>query len=565
MDYEFEKKWVIDEWPELENDCELESDEYMEKKSKTMFSLVIGKNLKTAPPFSLSMELHDAMDCPHVVRIIVCAKSRINNTDYYIDIHQYLTFKNYGTSENIKLPEISFSQTAEKKSLFEKIWKKNVITLYFNIKHWVSLPYSLSTSKIDKSVYFWKLSSDYPTCYLNSIISVLYNIPEFRNIIFSVPEPNYSAMSKTLPSELNKKIETGKNSNDRTLDRTMSIPAKDVSSKQNDQLTKKGIKAIRSNSLLFNSNLNRNSNEKVIFPILQALQRLFAMIDKATKNSFLCKCSTRVLTESFGWPVEALNIQHDAEEFLITFLHKLNERLPLSLQPKFLELFYGIERSYIIKCSPQGEQTSISDQQFNVINITNIDQCKSLDSGLKYYFNDYHINSDDPSDPTKIIKRSRIIKLPKIITFHICRFDESHKNNSYFSYSRYLKMSNYMATDNNEKIENPSKYMYRLLAVVVHVGYANNGHYFSYVSPTIEPNWVKFDDRSSNDVVDAKEVFFNNFGTSDKSKTICPTAYVLMYVRLDAIEEVMGMKKPIPPPTFAEEYAKKKRKSTSNK
>ena len=116
------------------------------------------------------------------------------------------------------------------------------------------------------------------------------------------------------------------------------------------------------------------------------------------------------------------------------------------------------------------------------------------------------------------------------------------KINEYFQFYNEINLENYLHS-NIKNCEESDCMKYCLHSVVVHKGSANSGHYYAYIKPTIEDNWVLFDDEIVRPV-DLYEVFDNNFGGSHKYFKLKPkgeisetsysfesNAYILVYVK----------------------------------
>jgi ubiquitin carboxyl-terminal hydrolase 7 len=125
------------------------------------------------------------------------------------------------------------------------------------------------------------------------------------------------------------------------------------------------------------------------------------------------------------------------------------------------------------------------------------------------------------------------------------------KINEHFEFSEELNLEKYMfknynrQTDNKENEQNIDieDNLYSLHSVVVHKGSPNSGHYYAYIKPTVEDNWIQFNDEIVKPA-DKYEVFDNNFGGTNKYYKLKPkgdisetnysfesNAYVLVYVK----------------------------------
>ena len=144
----------------------------------------------------------------------------------------------------------------------------------------------------------------------------------------------------------------------------------------------------------------------------------------------------------------------------------------------------------------------------------------------------------------KARKAIKFIKLPKVLTFHLKRFELNNnthsieKNNSRFEYSDQIDLEKYLYSKNICNSNEPSSYS--LHSVIVHNGrYINSGHYYAFIRPDIDDNWLKFNDSI---VTPARkfDVYRDNFGGTLEyidndfkviSKVNESTAYMLIYLQ----------------------------------
>ncbi|OHS93372.1 hypothetical protein TRFO_40335 [Tritrichomonas foetus] len=487
-DYSYNNSWRIDEWSSATPGTVFKSPVYDIPPDHTNFQFKIMKPTKfDNTPFEIIMKLIFAKDMPHYVRTVFQIQHHRTEAPHTTTIKCF-SFENRNDGST---PKKTISTNTPTSSV-----NSEILIIFFTIVHMKKIPRSLSMPIPSTSSMFASLKRSYgkATCYLNAIMVVLYNIPAFRYLIFSVPNME---------------------------------------------------------------------EERIETIIIRSLQCLFAKMN--TPNAY----STSILTKSFGWPKEALEIQHDAQEFLCKFLDKLKTRLPPIFEKKLEELFYGIERQFTITDGV----TETNDHIFNCIQIKNITELRSLTMGLRQY------TSDDRVAENKIL-RTKFVKLPQVLFFHVCRFVQNEfqtlkKTEHPLSYPKILDMTEFLT-----EYTGKSRVMYELYAVIVHTGDINSGHYYSYVKPTAHEPWVKINDSSCIVVNNEREIIQNNFGKSQLSQPAnrrnmssrplpVPTAYILMYMNVDQIEELMAPENPVDPPLFARQYAqhnlnKKKTRSMSN-
>ena len=110
------------------------------------------------------------------------------------------------------------------------------------------------------------------------------------------------------------------------------------------------------------------------------------------------------------------------------------------------------------------------------------------------------------------IKKITTITLPKILIFHLKRFNKNNKLNDKINFPLYnLDMNNYI-TFKDDKINN---YSYDLVCVINHMGSLNGGHYTAFCKNYYKNKWFCFNDET------VYEINENNVNSEN--------AYVLFY------------------------------------
>jgi ubiquitin carboxyl-terminal hydrolase 7 len=120
----------------------------------------------------------------------------------------------------------------------------------------------------------------------------------------------------------------------------------------------------------------------------------------------------------------------------------------------------------------------------------------------------------------------------------------------------------------DENADKSKPWVYRLHGVLVHSGDLHGGHYFALIKPDRETRWLKFDDDRVTPVTD-REVLEENFGGEPLNGIHLPNvqrnqvrqmkrftnAYMLVYVRESAIDEVLAPFKEEDTPAHLSTYA----------
>jgi len=148
----------------------------------------------------------------------------------------------------------------------------------------------------------------------------------------------------------------------------------------------------------------------------------------------------------------------------------------------------------------------------------------------------------------KAKKGIKFLKCPNILILQLKRFEYNQKReamvkiNEYFEFYEDINLENYMYNKTNQ-VYDPNENLFSLHSVVVHKGSPNSGHYYAYIKPTIEDNWIQFNDEIVKPA-DKYEVFDNNFGGTNKyfklkakaeisesNYSFESNAYILVYVK----------------------------------
>lgn len=353
------------------------------------------------------------------------------------------------------------------------------IMIHYEINHHKQLPRSQSLA-LKKPQEYTGLIREKSTCYINSVLQVLFHIPVFRDIVFSIPDTNNDRLDRAIP---------------------------------------------------------------------KALQCLFTQM--LTKGNYY----TKILTDSFGWPPEALLFQHDAEEFLRAFLDKIRQKVANTpLENQINQLFQGTVRERTYR---NGVET-FRDLDSFVISVSGLTENHAITSGLKAMTDRHQIEGSD------VQIESKFLVLPKIIFFHLCRFVFTNLNtiekiNSCVRFPKIINMKEFLDKDAEQENSN-----YELFAIIAHSGVAQCGHYTAYLRPSVHESWFRFNDTVVNHVDEATAIKGNFGGPRQPNvrQSINPeNAYILMYIHVGSLEDILVPEKKVPPPRFALDYAEQQRQS----
>jgi ubiquitin C-terminal hydrolase len=193
-----------------------------------------------------------------------------------------------------------------------------------------------------------------------------------------------------------------------------------------------------------------------------------------------------------GWGNDPVNPrQHqDAVEFLQALLQKLDEKLP-----RILDCFKGKFKHSIH--SPTDDRLSTENSDDFLVLQLEVKQQKCLEDSLQNFLapDRYDEYSFGKAGKGKALRYTRVSSCPEILIIQLKRFEYSMAANDL----RYEKVNDQFLfafeMDIGPITENPDvSQKYDLVGIVVHMGSARAGHYFSHVKKGDE--WMTFNDTS---------------------------------------------------------------------
>lgn len=296
-------------------------------------------------------------------------------------------------------------------------------------------------------------------------------------------------------------------------------------------------------------------NEAVRTNSAWTLQRLFYRLQK-DKSAV----STNELTASFGWDSRQIFEQQDVQELSRILMEKLEERMKGTAAEKALpNLFVGKSKTYISCINVDFESSRIEefwDIQLNVRGNKNLHesfmdyiQVETLEGDNKY----------DAGEPYKLqdAKKGVIFEsFPPVLHLQLKRFeydvnrDAMMKVNDRHEFPEEFDASPYLSDD----VDRSEPWTYQLHGVLVHSGDFNAGHYYSFLKPTKDGSFYKFDDDRVTKTL-TKEVLEDNYGgeypsaangtatkqqfTRGYSAKRSNNAYMLVYIRKSRLDQVL--------------------------
>ncbi|OHT15895.1 hypothetical protein TRFO_42232 [Tritrichomonas foetus] len=277
--------------------------------------------------------------------------------------------------------------------------------------------------------------------------------------------------------------------------------------------------------------LDTNNSQDSKNDFFLQLQLLFAQLE----NNHDKPIKTNALTSTLGKKFSG-NQQQDLHDFSFFLFDMLSQRIPNTIN----DLFSGKSQQIITGISEKFTKVDVN--KFSDISL-NVKEYSSLEESFQAYIESESITYklSQENRKTKATIQTHIIKMPKILRFHLMRFEydkTKKKINSFFSFPKRIDVKKYLSAKNKHK----GSTVYDLFGVIVHHGSSINGHYFCYIKYP-ENNWYKFNDSlvvKSNE----SEAIDDNFGgINNKAYSIFDTnktysAYILTYIQIDHINKI---------------------------
>jgi len=241
-------------------------------------------------------------------------------------------------------------------------------------------------------------------------------------------------------------------------------------------------------------------NKEIDDNVLHQIQKMFTYLELSNRSDYN---PTEFCYSFKGLDGLATNIalQQDAQEFLGRLFEFLENGMKNTFQKYLLNsVFTGKTLSQMICSECKNSRSKFEDFNFLSIEVKNMKVIK--DSLEKYItpekIDDY--NCEACKKKVTLLKQNSIVELPNVLIFHLQRilfnYDTfmNDKINSRYEFPKQLNMKAYCKTALNEEESNESTtpdliyereasyYDYDLVGVVVHMGTADAGHYYSYIN-----------------------------------------------------------------------------------
>ncbi|CAO3579210.1 unnamed protein product [Absidia cylindrospora] len=281
-----------------------------------------------------------------------------------------------------------------------------------------------------------------------------------------------------------------------------------------------------------------------------ALQRLFYNLQFHTSS-----VGTTELTRSFGWDSLDAFMQHDVQEFNRVLQDNLEAKMKdTPADGAIKSLFLGKMKSYI-KCINVDYESSRSEDYYDIQ--LNVKGCKNLEESFRDYIGEETLEGDNKYQAEghglQDAKKGVIFEsFPPVLHLQLKRFeydimrDTMVKINDRHEFPLSIDLEPYL----DESADKSISHEYVLHGVLVHSGDLSGGHYFAFVKPTADGNWLKFDDDR---VVPStiKEVLEENYGgepagalnnvkSNGRTFKRFTNAYMLVYIRKSMLGTILA-------------------------
>ena len=284
--------------------------------------------------------------------------------------------------------------------------------------------------------------------------------------------------------------------------------------------------------------------------LLYQLQDLFWNLEESDKKYFEPQGFCKAFKDYDG---QSMNVsqQQDVDEFFNILCDKIEELLKHTPSSKLLrDCFGGILVHEIESCEPNYPYKGAREEQFYRISL-DIKNKMTLSEALDLYVKEDLLDGDNKylceeyNCKVAAKKRCLISNLSNTVIIHLKRFEFNYstmqrtKMNEYCEFPIKLNLKPW--SKDTEKAE--EYYLYDLVGVLVHSGYADAGHYYSIIKDRETQTWLKFDDKHI-EVFDISNLKEECFGGDSGQNWACDmisfaktrNAYMLVYERTSFLE-----------------------------
>ncbi|CAD8045417.1 unnamed protein product [Paramecium sonneborni] len=239
---------------------------------------------------------------------------------------------------------------------------------------------------------------------------------------------------------------------------------------------------------------------------LHQLQLVFIQLQESVKQYINPHLFIKTLKGFDGEVINVL-IQQDCNEFFNLITDKLEQDQKFTNQSNLIpQLLGGTLVNEIKSLEADFDFRREKEEPFLTVSI-DIKHKKCLEEALDLFVKGDVLDGENKylceevQRKIDVQKRQYFKKLPNTFIFHLKRFEFDYntmlriKINDYFEFPQEINMFKWTRDSivENMEIEDMSDYMYILKGVLVHIGSAEGGHYYSFIRDVDQ--WYEFNDK----------------------------------------------------------------------
>lgn len=281
--------------------------------------------------------------------------------------------------------------------------------------------------------------------------------------------------------------------------------------------------------------------------LLGATKRLFSHM-QSSERKFAETLDFAQAIVPYDAPKIDINVQMDVDEFYNLLFDRWESQMPTKEDKNDFRAIYGGELITQIK-SLDCEHVSERTEPYLSISCE-VKGKTSLEQSLRTYVQGDAMEGDNKYKCescggrfVNAVKRSCLKSIPDNLIFHLKRFDfdlinlQRSKINDHFGFPKDLNMADYKYDTLNDPEAEAQPDWFELVGVLVHLGTAEAGHYYSYIkdgAPS-DVRWLEFNDVDVT-AFDANKIPEQCFGGFESQWDFIKTnnAYMLFYQRISA-------------------------------
>jgi ubiquitin carboxyl-terminal hydrolase 34 len=237
--------------------------------------------------------------------------------------------------------------------------------------------------------------------------------------------------------------------------------------------------------------------------LLYQLRFMFAFLESSERQAYNPKKFCNAYKDLDGYPTNT-SIQQDAHEFLNMSFEKMENLISQTPQRYLVNGIFGGRICSQIICKGGCNNIRKNYEDFYDLSVE-VKEFRTLSESLNKFVAGENITDymcEHCNKKVNVLKRTSISELPNVLIIHLQRlvfnYDtlRNDKINSRLEFPKELSMEGYtiegMAKKENKEavFKEASYYHYKLAGVVVHVGFADAGHYYSFINTNRKSKFV---------------------------------------------------------------------------